>query len=112
MTDWRTFADRIWGDGEDLGALSMAVRALAMFFIVLCVTHAWLAALIEGKRVPLYVGGSLLHDELLRTSISPEDLLESHRLETQADELRPGEEAFLERNGRISFVRHDKAPPG
>jgi uncharacterized membrane protein YcaP (DUF421 family) len=54
--------------------------------------------------VPLYVGGRLLGENLKRACISEDDLLESHRLERKRDELTQSEDAFMERNGRISFV--------
>ena len=70
----------------------------------LCVTREWLAKLLQGERVPLYVGGRLQCDNLKITSVSEQDLLEAHRLETRTRALSPREEAFLERSGRISFV--------
>lgn len=76
----------------------------------LCVSHPRLASLVEGEPVPLYVRGRILHDKLKLTTISEADLLESHRLETQSAVLSTREEAFMERDGRISFVRHDDGP--
>jgi uncharacterized membrane protein YcaP (DUF421 family) len=152
-----------WGEGERIGALAMATRAVAMFFLVLvmirvagprsfsrkssfdnvvvimlgaiaargvvaaspfgstvaacvttvvihrligrlCVTHPWLSKLVDGERVPLYVSGRIVPENLKRANISESDLHESHRLERQRDELSTQEEAFMERNGRISFV--------
>jgi uncharacterized membrane protein YcaP (DUF421 family) len=157
------FLDEFWGDGGTVGALAMAVRALAMFFLLLvmirvagprsfgrkssfdnvvaimlgaiaargvvgaspfgatiaactvvvvlhrligrlCVTQRWLAKLVEGELVPLYIDGKLLFDNLKRTNISEADLLESHRLERQHAELSSAVNACMERNGRISFV--------
>jgi uncharacterized membrane protein YcaP (DUF421 family) len=167
--------ERLWGDGEKLGALAMGTRALVMFFVVLvlvrlsgartfgkktafdnavvimlgavaargivgaspfgsavaagsvlagvhwvlarlCVKQDWLGSLLKGERVELYSEGRFITQNLVRTNISKKDLLESHRLETQESDLSPDEEAFLERNGRISFVKrtppHDSRPPG
>ena len=165
--DWPALGERLWGHGEDLDALQMALRALGMFFLVLleirvagsrsfgrrssfdnvvvmmlgaiaargvvgaspfgstvaatavivalhrvlgrvCITQPWLARLIEGERVLLYVRGQLLRDKLLLTSISEEDVLQSHRLERQMAALSPRVDAYLERNGRISFVKNDE----
>ena len=158
-----SFSDVFWGEGEKLGALAMATRAVAMFVLLLamirvagprrfgrklsfdnvvaimlgaiaargvvgaspfgstvaactmvvaihrilarlCVTQHWLSKLIEGERVPLYLSGKILPENLKRASISEADLLESHRLERQRAELSSNEDAFMERNGRISFV--------
>lgn len=170
MADGIDLAGSLWGHGENLGPVPMAVRALAMFFIVLaeirfagarsfgkktafdnvvvimlgsvaargvvgaspfastvaacamivvvhrligrlCVTQRWLARLVEGVRVPLHVKGKILRDNLKLTSISEEDLLESHRLETQSAELSARMDAYLERNGRISFVKTGDGAP-
>jgi len=73
----------------------------------LCANSRRLAHLVEGKRVSLYRAGRLQRNNMKKTNLSEGDLLESHRLETQTAELSPHEEAFLERNGRISFVRRE-----
>jgi uncharacterized membrane protein YcaP (DUF421 family) len=155
--------DLCWGEGEKLGPVAMAVRALLMFWLLLallraagrrsfgrkssfdtvvmmmlgavaargvagaspfgstlaactvvvvihrligrfCVTQPWLGKLLEGEPVPLYVGGQLLPDNLKRATISEADLLESHRLERQSEQLSSSVDAMMERNGRISFV--------
>ena len=155
--------DVCWGEGERLGPVAMATRALAMFWLLLallrvagrrsfgrkssfdsvvvmmlgavaargvvgaspfgstlaacvslvvvhrligrwCVTQPWLASLLEGEPVPLYLRGKLLPEHLKRACISEADLLESHRLERQSAELSPAVDAVVERNGRISFV--------
>jgi uncharacterized membrane protein YcaP (DUF421 family) len=160
----QTWLEQVWGHGEQLGALPMAVRATAMFFIVLafvrfggarifgkksafdnvvvimlgavgargivgaspfmstvaagavlvvlhrvlarlCVTSERLGTALKGSPVPLYANGKLVRENLARTTISESDLLESHRLETQRTELEPDMDAFMERNGRISFVK-------
>jgi uncharacterized membrane protein YcaP (DUF421 family) len=159
---WLT-AQKLWGEGELLGPVAMAVRAVAMSFVVLalirvagarsfgrkssfdnvvvimlgaiaargvvgaspfvstifacagvvavhqilgraCVSFRWVSKVIEGDPVPLYRDGSVLHANLKRTNISESDLLQSHRLERQSSRLSPGMEAWLERNGRISFI--------
>lgn len=155
--------DLFWSSGEKLGPAPMAVRAVAMFVLLLvmirvagrrsfgrkssfdnvvvimlgaiaargvvgaspfastvaasgavvvlhrllgrlCVTQRWLSRLVDGERVPLYVAGELLRDNLERACISEADLIESHRLERSREALSKGEDAFMERSGRISFL--------
>ncbi len=85
-------------------AAAAAVVLLHRLLGRLCVTQRWLARMLEGEHVPLFVAGKILPDNLKRTNISEADLRESLRLERQRDELSTREDAFMERNGRISFV--------
>jgi len=87
-------------------AASAAVVALHRLIGRLCVTQPWLARLVQGERLIIYSGGNIIHENLKRTCISEADLMESHRLERQNDRLAPDETAFVERNGRISFIPH------
>jgi uncharacterized membrane protein YcaP (DUF421 family) len=153
----------LWGQGHDLGVVQMAVRAGAMFFVVLillrlagkrvfghkspsdhvvtimigavgarvivgaspfwpCVAASgvlvlvdrmliWLgsrsegmARLLNGQRVCLYARGRVLRDNLRRARLSEHDLHTSLRLETRHTSLAAVAEAYLETNGRISFI--------
>lgn len=89
--------------GSTVAASAMIV-AIHRLLGRLCVTQHWLSKLLEGEPVPLYVAGRLLSDNLKRTNVSEADLRESLRLEQQRDELSASQDAFMERNGRISFV--------
>ena len=162
---------RLWGSGDGLDPLQMAVRAFVMFFVlvvlvrvggvrifgrkspfdavvavslgavsargivgassfwatvaagvVLVTLHRLVAILLvkfpavgavfKGKRVCLYRDGQLQHANLLRTSISEADLIESLRLETRQDDLSKVFDASMEANGRSSFVLRDPAASG
>jgi uncharacterized membrane protein YcaP (DUF421 family) len=59
---------------------------------------------IKGDHVPLYINGKIHDENLARTSLSKEDLEESLRLETMGSSLDKVETAYLETNGRISFI--------
>ena len=85
-------------------AASAAVVGLHRLIGRLCVTQPWLGRLVQGHRVLIYGHGEILRKNLERTGISEDDLMESHRLERKSDRLAQDETAFLERNGRISFV--------
>ncbi|HEY6979205.1 MAG TPA: YetF domain-containing protein [Chitinophagaceae bacterium] len=155
--------NNLWGDGEQLNALQMSVRAFVMFLIALLfirlsgkrafakkspfdnvivimlgavlargvvgaspffstvaaaammmIIHrilAWSAVenklankLLKGEIVPLYKDGKILRRNLEKTTISESDLMQSLRLETQKTTLDDIEMAYLEDNGRISFI--------
>jgi uncharacterized membrane protein YcaP (DUF421 family) len=61
--------------------------------------------LVSGSPLTLYRKSELIRENLERTVVSEEDLLQSARLETGRATLDEVEEAVTERNGRISFVR-------
>lgn len=61
--------------------------------------------ILKGKRIVLYSNGKIHHKNLVKTSISEEDLLQSIRLETQQESYDGIDTAYLENNGRISFIK-------
>jgi uncharacterized membrane protein YcaP (DUF421 family) len=82
--------------------------------IVMVIMHritAWLAVknkpvekLIKGEYISLYNQKKFVDNNLTKTGISKNDLHESLRLETKKDSLEDIESAYLETNGRISFI--------
>ena len=86
--------------------------------VVMVIMHwitAWLAVknrviekLIKGTFVQLYDDEKIVDNNLSKTGISKNDLHESLRLETKKDSLEDIESAFLETNGRISFILKQK----
>ena len=86
--------------------------------VVMVIMHwitAWLAVknriierLIKGNYVRLYDQDKLIDNNLAKTGISKKDLHESLRLETKKDTLEDIESAYLETNGRISFILKKK----
>jgi len=86
------------------------VAAAAMMMIIHRIL-AWSAVknklankLLKGEIVPLYKDGKILWRNLEKTTISESDLMQSLRLETQKTTLDDIELAYLEDNGRISFI--------
>jgi len=63
-----------------------------------------LEMLIKGNHLILYQHGKILSKNLSRASLTEEDLRESLRLETKDSSLDRVKEAYLETNGRISFI--------
>jgi uncharacterized membrane protein YcaP (DUF421 family) len=60
--------------------------------------------LIKGKRHILFENGKVIRENLRRAHLTDHDLFESLRLETKMDNLEKVEKAFIETNGRISFI--------
>jgi uncharacterized membrane protein YcaP (DUF421 family) len=89
--------------------------------VVMVIMHriiAWLSVksrkfekLVKGSYIKLYHDGALIGNNLERTGMSENDLHESLRLETKKLTLAEIDTAFMETNGRISFIlkEEDKA---
>ena len=82
--------------------------------VVMVILHrlfAWLSVksrkfekLIKGQYIKLYQDGALVNNNLEKTGMSENDLHESLRLETKKLTLTEIDTAFMETNGRISFI--------
>ena len=155
--------NNLWGEGDQLDAIQMSVRAFVMFLIALLFIRlsgkrafakkspfdnvivimlgavlargvvgaspffstvaaaammmlihrvlAWSSVkskivnqLLKGEIVPLYKDGKILWHNMKKTTISQSDLMQSLRLETQKTTFDEIETAYLEDNGRISFI--------
>ena len=64
--------------------------------------------LVKGVYIKLYNNGALIDDALEKTGMSENDQHESLRLETKKLTLTEIDAAFLETNGRISFIEKRK----
>ena len=60
--------------------------------------------IIKGTFLKLYQNGTLIDNNLEKTGMSENDLHESLRLETKKMTLSEIDTAFMETNGRISFI--------
>lgn len=85
--------------------------AAAIVMVILHRLIAWLAVknkaiekLVKGCNILLYKDGSLIDNNLKKSGMSENDLEESLRLETKKSALKEIESAYLETNGRISFI--------
>lgn len=124
----RTFAKRSSFDNIIvimLGAvLARGVVGASPYFatvassIVMVIMHrliAWLSVknkkfekLVKGIYIKLYQNGALIGNNLEKTGMSENDLHESLRLETKKITLAEIDTAFMETNGRISFILKEK----
>ena len=63
-----------------------------------------LCIILKGDHILLFKDGKILWENMKKATISKNDLMESLRLETQQTSLDEIEMAYLETNGRISFI--------
>jgi uncharacterized membrane protein YcaP (DUF421 family) len=68
--------------------------------------------LLKGTHTVLYQHGKILWKNLEKTSLSEQDLHESLRLETKEDSLENIHTAYMETNGRISFIKKENITGG
>ncbi len=64
--------------------------------------------LVKGKKVPLYQDGVLLRGNMKKCMVTEKDLLESVRIETNAEELTHVQSMHMERSGSISVVKKEE----
>jgi len=89
--------------------------AASIIMIILHRIVAWLSVknnfverLVKGNAILLFQKEKIVNSNLTKTGISKKDLHESLRLETKKDTLEDIYTAFLETNGRISFILKKK----
>lgn len=85
-------------------AASLIMVLLNRLFSMLCAWSSKLNRYLNGSPVLLYVDGNVLWDHLRKVSLTFEELNESLRLEMQMNDFENVEQAFMETNGRISFI--------
>jgi uncharacterized membrane protein YcaP (DUF421 family) len=104
--------------------LSRAINGQAAFFptigvsFFLVLLHALVATaafhshrfslLVKGRDRPLIRDGRVIEDELRRSKITYDDLLENLRMQGNVTSPEQVQEARLERNGSVSVVKRDK----
>lgn len=89
-------------------AASVVMVALHRFSAWLSVKNSLVEKLIKGNAILLFREENLINNNLTKTGISKKDLHESLRLETKKDTLEDIDTAYLETNGRISFILKKK----
>jgi uncharacterized membrane protein YcaP (DUF421 family) len=85
-------------------AASVVMVAMHRITAWLAVKNRSVEKLIKGEYINLYDREKFVDNNLAKTGISKNDLHESLRLETKKDTLDEIETAYLETNGRISFI--------
>jgi len=72
----------------------------------LAMKHVWVGKIVKGYRRSLYHNGEMREDNLRKTLISKDDLMEGVRLEINKNSLDDVEQIFIEKTGEISVVKH------
>jgi len=71
----------------------------------LAMKHIWVGKIVKGYRRSLYHNGVMREENLRKTSISKDDLMEGVRLEINKNSLDDVEQIFIEKTGEISVVK-------
>jgi uncharacterized membrane protein YcaP (DUF421 family) len=85
-------------------AASVVMVAMHRIIAWMSVKNRKFEKLVKGVSIKLYQNGTLLNKNLEKTGMSKNDLHESLRLETKKPTLSEVDTAFMETNGRISFI--------
>jgi uncharacterized membrane protein YcaP (DUF421 family) len=95
------------------GTLSAAAALVAMHWVVSLLSFRWhsFGDLVKGTPRTLIVDGRIDENELRRNHITRHDLDEMLRLQGRIEEPAQARLAILERNGQISAIPRETAPP-
>ncbi|GAB4093806.1 DUF421 domain-containing protein [Flaviaesturariibacter terrae] len=61
--------------------------------------------LVKGSNRTLFAGGAFLEQELRRASVTEQDIREQLRVQLNTDDLGQVDRVFVEKSGKISFLR-------
>ena len=74
----------------------------------LSIYNKWFGAKVKGEKILLYRNGMFMKENMNRVNITEHDILEDLRLEVQLGSLEKIEEVYMERSGKISFVKKEE----
>jgi uncharacterized membrane protein YcaP (DUF421 family) len=106
ITMGSVLARGIVGASPFWSAIAAATAMIAVHRLLgwLCIKSRAIESLIKGKQDILYKNGKIIPANLKKASLTEMDLEESLRLETRTNSFEKVKEAFIETNGRISFI--------
>ena len=88
--------------------VSMVVIILIhKIFSKLSIYNKWIGEKVKGEKVLLYQDGQFLKSNMHKVNITEHDIQEDLRLEVQLGSLDKIKEAYMERTGKISFVKKE-----
>jgi uncharacterized membrane protein YcaP (DUF421 family) len=74
----------------------------------LSIYSKWFGEKVKGRSVLLYQNGDYLRENMKRANITDHDILEDLRCECQLDSLDKIREVYMERTGKLSFVKREE----
>ncbi|HEX3166024.1 MAG TPA: YetF domain-containing protein [Chitinophagaceae bacterium] len=86
-------------------AAAAAMIVVHKFLAWLAMKHEWVGKIVKGYRHSLYHDGKVREENLRRTAVSKDDLMEGVRLEINKNSLDEVEQIFIEKTGEISVVK-------
>ena len=89
------------------GAVLIGVHWL---FSLLAYHTEWFGNLAKGRPVLLIKDGEVLDEGVRRGHITPNDLAQALRMQTNRDDVEGVSRAYLERNGQISVIPAKREP--
>jgi uncharacterized membrane protein YcaP (DUF421 family) len=100
------------GSGPLLPTLvaGLVLVVLHWLLALLAFRTAWLGSIIKGNPILLIKKGEVQSEGMRRASITSEDLTGALRLQTNQDDPRKIQLAYLERSGRISVISKMREP--
>ncbi len=96
----------ITGNAPFFGALAAALALVGLHWVFAALAFHFdrLGGWLKGQPRLLVQNGELQWQALRHSHITEKDILEALRTQTEGTDLSPVKEAWLERNGEISFV--------
>ena len=76
-------------------------------FAKLSIYNKWFGAKVKGEKILLYRDGNFMPENMRRVNITEHDILEDERLQLQSADLNKVTEVYLERTGKISFIKKE-----
>ncbi|NCI46436.1 DUF421 domain-containing protein [Sediminibacterium soli] len=86
-------------------AAATAVVALHRLMGYLQVKHPRISRWVQGRKILLFSDGAFLRNNMIRALTSEEDIHEALRQNALEEDLETIDKVYLERNGKISFVK-------
>lgn len=86
-------------------AAAAAMIAVHKILAWLAMKYIWIGKIVKGYRHSLYHDGMMREENLRKTSVSKDDLMEGVRLEIHKNTLEDVDQIFIEKTGEISVVK-------